>query len=673
MKSIKTLYTFLLLLISFAAEAQDVYTHHAKLGQKTTLQLQWTTENYGQIQWQRSLDNGLTWKDIPNATQKEYSFSVANESYFRVAVTGDKACEPITQTHLIKVNNFNVKLLKTGATTATYEISQFNLPKEEIAEWGFCYNYYNLSRNYQNMYRESQGTTLPQGDVFNLTCKNLSPHERYKVRVYFKTKDGSVLYGQGILTETAPGIKWSTEDWTITQTTVAAKLLFDGYNGAIPQVTFLFGTEGNLKTYKLYHSNGQFSSQLISNLTPGTEYTAIAAAEINGERQTITKKVRTMTDYSTYIVDQTVKPVGHKIAWKSSRIQLSPDNIQAEYPRFQRISNDTILLTYHGGDGSGANIDHWRNIYLQRSTDNGKTWSSPEKLMDYKRIFSNDNHGWYRFADPTFTRLRNGWVLMQFIGNANPETNENCQVFIMISKDGGNTWGDPITVGRGRTWEPQIVELPGGELELLVSSEAYWWEHQRNQLCQEILCSRSTDHGQTWTKFKRASYYPNKRDGMPVPVVLQGNKGVLFSIESIGSDKNPSIVHRDLAGEWDATNWDGRNNDHRWVNNNIRGGCAPYTIQLPTGEIVVCGHLTQKGSVWQTCRTQVSIGDNNGKNFESRTMPFLSLPYGQGAYYSSLFLKDNETIWLAITHSYYNGNTCLKNTIEYIEGKILEK
>ena len=94
MKSIKTLYTFLLLLISFAAEAQDVYTHHAKLGQRTTLRLQWTTENYGQIQWQRSSDNGQTWKDIPNATQTEYSFTVANESYFRVVVMGDRLVIP---------------------------------------------------------------------------------------------------------------------------------------------------------------------------------------------------------------------------------------------------------------------------------------------------------------------------------------------------------------------------------------------------------------------------------------------------------------------------------------------------------------------------------------------------------------------------------------------------
>ena len=262
---------------------------------------------------------------------------------------------------------------------------------------------------------------------------------------------------------------------------------------------------------------------------------------------------------------------------------------------------------------------------------------------------------------------------MQFIGNANPETNYNCQVFVSISKDGGNTWGDPITVGRGRTWEPQIVQLPGGELELLVSSEAYWWDHQRHNLFQEILCARSTDNGETWTAFRRASYNPGRRDGMPVPVLLQGNKGVLFSIESINSNANPSLIYRQLSEEWDATDWNGIENSRRWLCRPILRGCAPYMIQLPTGEIVVSGHLDQRGSVWQTNRTQVTVGDNTGHNFGPRTAPFSNLPYGEGAYYNSLFLKDATTIWLAITHSVYNGTDCLKNTIEYIEGKIVEK
>ena len=97
-----------------------------------------------------------------------------------------------------------------------------------------------------------------------------------------------------------------------------------------------------------------------------------------------------------------------------------------------RVNDNTLLLTYHGGDGTDGNTDHWQNIYLQRSADNGQTWSSPEKMMDYSKKFSTLDYGWKRFADPPFTLLSNGWILMQFVGNDNPETNQNCQVFVSI-------------------------------------------------------------------------------------------------------------------------------------------------------------------------------------------------------------------------------------------------
>ena len=657
-------------------KAQQTFTHYARSWINTTLSLQWTTNNYGSIRWQSSVDGGNTWKDISGENKPTYAFRSKTDSYVRVVVEGDKACQPIVQTHIVKMINFSVSLKSTTATTATYRISDFTLPKSEVAEWGFCRNFSNLSRLHTNMYRKIEGTKLPDGKEFDLTCTGLQPNEKYTVRVYFKTKDGSIIYGPGKLTDTMAGLKWSSEDWTITTNKVVAKFLVDGHTSAIPRPTFQFGTPGNMKTYTAVRNHdGIYTSADITGLQPATEYTATVTAVVNGHEQTISKTVRTMTDYSTYVVDNTVKPARHKIVWEvnPTRIQLSPDNIQAEYPRLLRVSSDTLLLTYHGGDGTQPNTDHWQDIYLQRSVDNGRTWSVPEKLMDHAKSFSNDAYGWTRFADPTFTRLANGWILMQFIGNANPETNYNCQVFVSISKDGGNTWGDPITVGRGRTWEPQIVQLPGGELELLVSSEAYWWDHQRHNLFQEILCARSTDNGETWTAFRRASYNPGRRDGMPVPVVLQGNKGVLFSIESINSNANPSLIYRQLTEEWDATDWNGIESSRRWLCRPILRGCAPYMIQLPTGEIVVSGHLDQRGSVWQTNRTQVTVGDNTGHNFGPRTAPFSNLPYGEGAYYNSLFLKDATTIWLAITHSVYNGTNCLKNTIEYIEGKIVEK
>jgi hypothetical protein len=674
MRHVRYLALAILLANSLCMMAQEVITTYARSKMSTTLSLNWSSSNYGSIRWQTSGDGGNTWSDISGATDKSYTFVPTTDSWIRVVVDGDKACKPIVKTYNVKVGTFDVDLVQTGATSAVFEISGLTIPKDEVIEWGFCHNYYNLSRTYTNMYREAVGTSLPAGDTFQLTCPDLIPNSKNSVRVYLKTKNGTIIYGPSKITETLPGLVWSTEGWSIAKTSVTVKFKLAGYTGNASSVNFQFGTADDMKTYTATADNDNIYSATITGLKPATDYIATVSADLDGDKQTITKSVRTWTDYSTYVVDQTVNPVSHKINWnRTNLIQLSPDNIQAEYPRLVRVSADSILLTYHGGDGTATNTDHWQDIYLQRSTDNGQTWSVPEKLMDHSKTFSNQSNGWNRFSDPTFTRLKNGWILMQFIGNANPETNNNCQVFISISKDGGITWGDPITVGRGRTWEPQIVQLPGGELELLVSSEAYWWDNQRNNLYQEILCARSSDNGQTWTSFSRASYNPGKRDGMPVPIVLQGNKGVLFSIESINSNENPSLIYRSLDGDWDSSDWDGIYDSNRWIAEIIRGACAPFSIQLPTGEVVVMGHLNQSGSVWQTCRSQVCIGDNTGHNFKYRTLPFSNMAYGEGAYYSSFFLKNENTVWLAITHSIYDGSNCIKNTVEYIEGDIVEE
>lgn len=652
------------------ARAQEAMTAYARRGSNITLRLDWRSNNYGTILWQRSTD-GTNWTDIPGATTTAYTYRPTTEQYIRAVISGDQACQPIIKAYHIKLTNINTDIAEITQNSVTFDVSGLTIPKEDIVEWGVCHNYYGLSRSSENSYREKMGTTLPEGDEMALTCTGLQPNTKNSVRLYFKTKDGSIVFSSSKIVETAPGLEWNTKDWQIGKNSVTAKFRVAGSSAT--SVSFRFGTPGNITSYTPVLGDDGIYTVNITGLAPATDYQATVTADVDGDEQTIAKTVRTWTDYSTYTVDNTVKPVSHRIVWdRNNRIQLSPDNIQAEYARLVRVSPDTILLTYHGGDGTAVNTDHWRNIYLQRSTDGGKTWSQAEKLMDASNKYSNMSNGWNRFSDPTFTRLTNGWILMQFIGNANPETNDNCRVLISISKDGGQTWGDPVTIGTGRTWEPQIVQLPGGELELLVSSEAYWWDHQRNNLYQEILCSRSTDNGQTWTAFTRASYNPGKRDGMPVPILMQGNKGVLFTIESINSNESPTLVHRELDGEWNTQDWNGRYDSHRWVAEPIRGAAAPYCLQLPTGEIVVMGHNNQSGSTWQTNRESVCIGDNTGHNFKYRTMPFSSLPSQNGAYYGSLFLKDSNTIWLAYSHSVYNGSDCTKNCIEYIQGTIEE-
>lgn len=654
----------------------ETTTNYARTGAKAIFEIGWNADNYGTIQWQKSSDNGLNWSNIQNATTSAYEFTAYSDGLYRARISTQEECEPVYISHAIKTVDFSVDLMSVSANSAVFEISDADFKDAKIVEYGFCYNLSDLyPRSYQDMQQVKVGDTIPTGSQFELTCDQLVPGTSYSIRVYFKTLDGSMIYGPGRIAVTLSGIKWTSEDWLISKTSVSARFELANYTSLMgnPTVAFKFGTDTEHLKSVTVTDLGSFNyvTEPIENLTPNSIYIAQAEAMVDGEIQVITKEVKTLPDYSTTTVDESTTPVQHTIKWDSTKTlhRISPEGLQTEYPRIIRISKDTLLCSYHGGSGS----DYWVNIYLQKSYDNGRTWSDPTILMDKENSTLGDQY--WRFCNPEMIKLRNGWIVMSFVGNGNPETNENCHVMVMTSKDNGETWSDPVIVGRGRTWEPMIVQLLNDELELFVSSEAEWYGEGSSNLYQEILFSRSTDNGETWTTFQRAAYSPNRRDGMPAAIVMQGNKGVLFSIETVndGGFGTPSLIHRPLDGEWDDTPWDGVSTDKRWHVNIDGSGGAPYTIQLTTGEIVVAAHVNGRNGVWQTSYPHVAVGDNNGKNFTTPVTPLTNMPTAEGAYYNSLFLKDEETVWLVITHSYYNGSTRLKGEIEYLEGKIVEK
>lgn len=673
-KYVKLLFCSLALASYGCPDAAAQTVGYGRATMNTTLSLDWNADNYGNIQWQTSTDGGKTWVDIAGATSPDYVFKLTGDAWYRVRVEGDEACDPFLAVQQIKALNFSVATVAQTTNTVDVEVSNLDLKDAKIKEYGYCINQVNLSRNFSDMYRVRVGGTLPAGDDFTFTCRELKPDVKYALRVYLLTEDGSLLFSSALVAQTLPGIMWSAEDWTIGEDRLQMKFELPGGNSLVerPIISLKFGkNETDLKeiSYTKDEKENHYSSELLTGLNPGTEYMAVLEALIDGEEVVLKKSVKTWSDYSTVEVDPEVKPVANTIKWNYNELtRISPVGLQAEYPRVIRTDGDTLLCAYHGGTQG----DYWVNIYLQKSYDNGRTWKEPVTLIDKEKASIGSNY--WRFTNPEMIKLKNGWILMSFTANGKPETNDNCHVMVMLSKDDGKTWGDPTIMGRGRTWEPMIVQLPNGELELYVSSEAAWFPSS-GSLQQEIVYSRSTDYGETWTKMERAGFTPGCRDGMPVATVLQGNKGIMFSIEVIGGN-GPSIVKRDLAGEWDQTPWNGQDSEKRWRLGNIAGGGAPYMIQLPTGEIVVSAHLDQVG-VWQTSRPKIIVGDNTGHNF---TTPVSPLPRAlnlieknDGAYYNSLFLKDNNTVWLVITHSRYNGDTRLLGEIMYMEGQIVEK
>lgn len=648
----------------------DRTVSYARSGQNVTLDLQWGADNYGDISWQISTDNGTTWNNVAGATSPVYTFKVTAPTLCRAVVKGDPSCPAIVDEREIKLVTFDSEVVTVGPYSAELEISKPDFQSAEIVEYGYTAALQGVGRTYSILPRTKVGDKLPDGDTFTIDCNGLLPMTQYSVRPYFVTADGSMIFGAGKLATTIEGISFNTEDWIIEKDRVKVPFSVSGTTGT-PELWFGKDRASLTKQTVSRAGTGKYVSAEITGLTPGTDYLAVVKATVNGEEMELEKTVRTWSDYSTFKVDETVKPVSHVVEWDRAKklVCLTPEELQVEYPRMCRVDENKILLTYHGGS-----TDHWQNSYLRKSYDNGKTWSEPVTIYNILNAF----HGckYHRICNPEMTRLQNGWIILTVVANGNPEGNTNSKVLACISKDGGETWGDPIIVGRGRTWEPQVVQLPNGELELLVSSEATWWDTQRDNMFQEILSTRSTDNGQTWTTYKRASYKHGARDGMPVAVVMQGNKGVMFVEESVNGNIAPSLVHRPLDGEWDTAPWDEVNDDNRWHTSLNRYAGAPYMIQLPTGEFLIMAHTNQTGDVWQTNRPQVIMADNTGHNFKYSRLPLSGntpLAAGTGAYYNSFFLYDNDTVWLLITKAVYDGQKRKESDVMVLEGKIVER
>lgn len=658
---------------AIAGGMAERHVSYARANQNVTLDLNWGPDNYGEIVWQTSTDNGATWNTVANANAPKYTVRVTGPALYRAVVTGDPACPPVIEEREIKTVGIDSEVMINGSDYIEIEVSAPDLKDVDIKEYGFTAAFAGVGRSYAILPRHRMGDkpTFDADGSFTMRCDGLKPSANYSLRPYFVTADGSVVFGGGKSVTTIPGLMFDSEDWVIEKTTMQIPFSIPGYDEAGANPELWFGKDRNsLKKYNVENlGNNKYRSEMISGLAPGTPYVVVVKADVYGQKVEISKEVRTWSDYSQLPVDNTVKPVSHVVEWDNkSLVTLTPENLQVEYPRMCRVDENKLLLTYHGGT-----TDHWQNSYLRKSYDNGRTWTDPVEIYKVGNQFLGS--GYNRICNPEMTRLSNGWIILTVVANANPETNDNCKVMACISKDGGETWGDPIVVGRGRTWEPQVIQMPNGELELLVSSEAYWWDHQRDNLFQEILSTRSTDNGETWTTYKRASYKPGARDGMPVSVVMQGNKGVMFIEESVNGGIPPSLQHRTLDGEWDTSDWDGIEDDSRWLTKLNNGAGAPHMIQLPTGEFLIMAHSNQTGSVWQTNRSQVIMADNTGHNFKYSRVPLsgTALPAQCGAYYASFFLYDNDTVWLLFTKAQYDGTRRVESDVVMMPGKIVEK
>lgn len=340
------------------------------------------------------------------------------------------------------------------------------------------------------------------------------------------------------------------------------------------------------------------------------------------------------------------------IEWDAATLRL----IEAggDYTRMVRLRNGNIACVF----------DRDRKMWIRHSTDEGLTWKAPILVAE-------EPDCWLTNAD--LLPLKDGGLL--YFWNERPlEAVKHRQkqaprgaltrpflIRVASSNDLGRTWSKPQTIYTAGNsfedgcWEPAGLQLPSGEVQVYFSNEAPF----RATAEQEIALLRSFDHGRTWSKAERIALRKGHRDGMPVPLLLSGGRGIAVAIEDdgyAGGRFKPMILHTTLADNWRSGLVDG-DSPRRWgalaepLPPEWYGG-GPFLRQLPSGETLLSYQESADGTM-DRCRMAVCIGDENARNFTSKTYPIPPGPM-QNQAWNSLFVKDARTV-TAISTATVNG------------------
>ena len=358
------------------------------------------------------------------------------------------------------------------------------------------------------------------------------------------------------------------------------------------------------------------------------------------------------------------------IAWdRATDRVVSHTDKAAAYPRARRLSNGDILLGYHHGGGQG---EYGTSVTLRRSRDGGKTWT------ETRDVEGPEDPQFWGFSNVDFIELGSDGEML-FVsaarGKAEPGRDvflsecERSELRLRFSSDYGVTWGKPIAVarGRGRVWEPSLVQLPGGELEVYYACEAPDLRRNGRQ-DQRIEVVRSLDRGQTWTQPEEVSEHPGMRNGMPAAIVLANGK-VACAQEMV----------RDKVSPWISFTLRGKRVEETVAQRTYDFGAAPAMLRAPDDSVLLAFHSGYKRPPapagapvpWMFTSVWVQRGNAVAKDFGPGTQPWPKLDDRTGMFFPSLFLKDPDTVVALASCINQPGDPSSTSTsVRWIEGKL---
>jgi len=307
----------------------------------------------------------------------------------------------------------------------------------------------------------------------------------------------------------------------------------------------------------------------------------------------------------------------------------------AGYARLVELNNGHLLCVYEA-DGS---------VVATRSTNKGATWQDPVTVAATEPGIS--------MATPDILQLQDDSILVCYNPRPHPKNpDHHFAIETRKSYDGGLTWKDRRVLFEAGTeftdgcWEPAAIQLRSGEIQLFFADESTFGDAFDQQIC--LL--RSTDSGLTWTTQPEIiSHLPEGRDGMPSPLLLANGREIVCAIEQTVGDKNlqPAMLRTTADRNWKGTIGDKSPFREQPLAEPLpieTYAGAPYLRQLSTGETILSYQGTEgRINKLHNAELKVLIGDDQARNFTSKTTPF-QIPPDKFALWNSISVLNDDTI-----------------------------
>ncbi len=357
------------------------------------------------------------------------------------------------------------------------------------------------------------------------------------------------------------------------------------------------------------------------------------------------------------------------------------------YPRIKKLADGSYIMIYQD-EKSG------KSVYYATSTDM-KNWSYKGALFRKNATGSK----WYSTADACV--LANGDIMVVACYNTSYYGDPMGNGIVMKkSTNNGKTWSTEKIIYKGTAWEPSILQLTSGEIEVFwtnthVKGVDSALGGRVDDTSTGTMMIRSYNNGTTWTsdltkaysgqivaqqKTKTGSdgnYYSGQ---MPVAVQLNNGK-IALAIEvrlpkeddPTTSTYNMAFAYTDGDNPWPDALGEDEQGPATLVPSAYTAMAGPYIRQFHSGETVFTHHW---GVNWyyyigdsNATYTSFASGSNNGLFFEDSTVHIwgcLEIT-DTHAVTGTIPALGNQGVYLG--NRYLNHTLTAKNSAVTVDGK----